>query len=233
MTHGPSECASASDANSKVGGAFRACVGTPSSPLSSVWKVYVRTDDIYIFSSALGSDIKTSIHASGTAHWSVSAEWFLRRGLQFRNQDRCIVRWDRRNPEPTEAAHVFRIILPASELRPHGAISAAKRITWLTEPPPTTAWEIELYLTPRRPNALSTAASPYRQLALLKTQSETWVAILAHLEELTPENTKTLVNARNGAKKLFPTLAQSRGELRAIGFLQSPTNPPGLIEFVL
>ena len=214
-------------------GVFRFCVGTALSPLSSVWKIYVRNDDIYIFSSELGSDLKASIHRSGSAHWSVSAEWFLRRGLQFRNQDRHVVRWDRRNPEPTKAAHIFRIILPASELRPHDAISEGKRITWLAKPPPGTAWEVEVYLTPPRPSAPSTAASPYQQLALLKTQAENWVAVLAHQEELTPEKTKTLIDARSGAERLVAPSTLGRRELRAIGFLQSHDNPPGLIEFVL
>jgi|GEM_PF-5638177 len=214
-------------------GIFRFCVGTALSPLSSVWKICIRNDDIYIFSSALGSDLKASIHGSGSSHWSVSAEWFLRRGAQFRNQDRYVVRWDRRNPEPTKAAYIFRIILPASELRPHCAVAVEKRITWLTEPRSGTAWEVEVYLTPPRPNVPSTATSPYRQLALLKTQSENWVAILVHQEELTPEKTKTLVDARDGAEKLVVAPTPRCRELRAIGFLRSPDNPPGLIEFMV
>jgi hypothetical protein len=222
------------DRATRVGrGVFRFCVGTASSPLSSVWKIYVHNDDIYIFSSDLCSDIKASIHRSGSAHWSVSAEWFLRRGLQFRNQDRHVVRWDRSNPESTKAAHIFRIILPASELRPRHSIPVEKRIAWLPEPPPGTACEVELYLTPPRPNAPSTGTSSYRQLALLKTQSSNWVAILAHQEKLTPEKTKTLIDARNGAERLVATSAPRRRGLRAIGFLQSPDNPPGLVEFVL
>jgi len=214
-------------------GVFRFCVGTASLPLSSVWKICVRKDNIYIFSSGLGSNLKASIHASGFAHWSVSAEWFLRRGVQFRNQDRHVVRWDRRNPEPTKAAHIFRIILPASELRQHGAVPVEKRITWLTEPPPSTAWEIEVYLTPPRPNAPRTATSPYRQLALLQTESANWVALLAHQEEVTREKSRTLIAARRRAKKLVAQSALGRREVHAIGFLQSPDNPPGLIELVL
>lgn len=214
-------------------GVFRFSVGTASSPLSSIWKLYVRNDDIYIFFSGLGSNLKVSIHGSGSAHWSVSAEWFLQRGLQFRNQDRHVVRWDRGNPEPTKAAHIFRIILPASELRPHEAIPEKKRVTWLPEPRPGTALEMEFYLTPPRPSTPSTATSPYQQLALLETQSGNWVAILAHEEEVTPEKTQTLIDARNGAERLVAPTALGHREVRVIGFLQSPDNPPGLIEFVL
>jgi len=214
-------------------GVFRFCVGTASLPISSVWKIYVRRDDIYIFSSGLGSDLKASIHATGSAHWSVSAEWFLRRGFQFRNKDRHIVRWDRRNPEPNKAAHIFRIILPASELRPHGALPPAKRITWLAEPRPGTAWEIEVYLTPPRPNAPSTAASPYRQLALLKMQSENWVVVLAHEEKVTREKNGTLIAARRNSRKLVAQSALRHREVQAVGFLRSADNPPGLIELVL
>ena len=228
------------DTRTSAGGAtcagravLRFCVGTASLPLSSVWKICIRNDDIYIFSSTLGSNLKASIHRSGSAHWSVSAEWFLQRGVKFRNQDRYVVRWDRSNPEPTKAAHIFRIILPASELRPRCAAPVEKRIIWLPEPRPGTACEVEMYLTPPQPNVPSTETSPYRQLALLETQSASWVAILAHQEELTPEKTKTLIDARNSAERLVPTSAQRRGELRAIGFLQSPDNPPGLIELVL
>lgn len=214
-------------------GGFRFSVGTASSPLSSVWKIYVRGDDIYIFSSRLGSDLKVSIHASGSAHWSVSAQWFLRRGLEFRNQDRHVVCWDRSNPEPTKAAHIFRIILPASELRPHVIPAKAERITWLAEPPTSTAWEIEIYLTPPQPNAPSTSTSPYRQLALLKTQSENWVAVLAHQEAVTPQKRRTLLAARRNSRRLIAQFSLKPGKFPAIGFLQSADNPPGLIELVL
>ena len=233
MADGLPACKSANSASSKARGAFRLCVGTPVSPLSTVWKIYVRGDDIYIFSSGLGSDIKTSIHASGSAHWSVSAEWFLRRGLEFRNQDRHVVCWDRCNPEPTKAAHIFRIILPATELRPHIAPAKAERITWLAEPPASTAWEIEIYLTPPRPNVPNTSASPYRQLALLKTQSGNWVAVLAHQEEVTPEKRRTLLAARRNSRRLVAQSSLKPGKFPAIGFLQSAANPPGLIELVL
>jgi len=214
-------------------GVFRFCVGTALLPLSSVWKICIRGDDIYVFSSALGSNLKASIHGSGSAHWSVSAEWFFQRGMEFRNQDRYVVRWTRSNPELTKATHIFRIILPESELRPHCAVSAEKRITWLPEPRPGTACEVEIYLTPPRSNVPSTETSQYRRLALLETQSARWVAILAHQEELTPEKTKTLIDARNRAEKVVPPAVLGSGKLRVIGFLQSPDNPPGLIELVL
>jgi hypothetical protein len=230
-------CESAEGKRGTVGrpgrGVFHLCVGESSSPLSAVWKIHVRGDDIYIFSSRLGSDLKVSIHASGSAHWSVNARWFLQRGLEFRNQDRHVVRWNRKNPEPTRAAHIFRIILPGSELRPHSSIPSTKTVSWLPQPPPNAAWEIEIYLTPPRQEAPSTAKSPYQQLALLKTESKKWLAILAHQEVVTPEKRRTLIAARRNSRGLIAQSSLRVGEFPAIGFLQSPDNPPGLIELVL
>lgn len=214
-------------------GEFRFCVGEARSPLSSVWKVVVHGSDIYILSSLPGSDLKASIHESGSCHWVVSAEWFLRRGLQFRNQDRHIVHWTRDSPGPARAAHVFRVLFPGSELKPGPARSPDKKIAWLAPPSQNAALEVEIYLTPASASAPSTASSPYQKLALIKTTSQNWVAVLAHVEPMTASKMRTLSDARDGARRLVtPRMVDRRG-LCVIGFVHSYNNPPGLVEFAL
>jgi len=226
-------------------GVFRFCVGGVSAPCSSIWKVYVRGDDIYIFSSSLGTDAKVSIHGSGFCHWVVSAEWFVRRGLEFRNRDRHIVKWMRNNPQPARAAHVFRLLFPESELRVRPALPHEKRVAWITPPPRGAALELEIYLAPPSADAPSTASSPYQLVRLMQARSQTWLVVLSHVEPMTSSKMRTLDDARAKAQRLaaqsveighgaFPSCrADGSRELSVIGFVQSPDNPPGLVEFMV
>jgi len=127
---------------------LRFCIGKPTGPHSTTWKIWVNRSDVYLSSRTLASHMKVSLHESGECQYSHTSESFAKMGR--RNQDRHIQKWKRRSIYPEiGVVHLFRIIIPSTELR---LISAeqkeAKDIVWYMAPPIGYGAYIELWLTP-------------------------------------------------------------------------------------
>lgn len=59
---------------------FRFCVGEVTGERSTVWKIWVNKNDIYILSRMMGSDAKISLHASGCCQFSRTLKWWVNHG---------------------------------------------------------------------------------------------------------------------------------------------------------
>lgn len=127
---------------------LRFCIGEPAGPHSTTWKIWANRGDVYLSSRMLASDIKVSLHQSGDCQYSRTSESFARTGKP--NQDRHIQKWKRRRIYPESGVvHLFRIIIPTTELRLTSAEQKeVKGIVWHMAPPIGYGAYIELWLTP-------------------------------------------------------------------------------------
>jgi len=168
-----------------------------------VWKIWSRDGDIYI-SNRSGSEF--ILQHSGECKWSTS-----------QNKPRVDggydeLAWRRPNPTGTSASHVFRIIIPESELRADNTSENIESVQWITAPDQGHATYIECYLTPPS-ETLQGASFPYEALNSFQLPDSSWFVALVHQEPMTPQNHNAL-NENRG--KIV-------GTLRSKGIVESST----------
>lgn len=124
------------------------CIGEPAGIHSTIWKIWTNRNDVYLSSRVLASDMKVSLHESGICQFSHTSESFAHTGK--RNRDRHIQKWQRRAVYPKSGAvHLFRVIIPSTELRLASAEQKeTKDVIWYPAAPIGDGAYVELWLTP-------------------------------------------------------------------------------------
>ena len=124
---------------------IRFCVGSLEGPCSSAWKIWVNKSDVYIQPKLMAKSCKVSLHESGVFQWSALSEW-MGTNPNFNDGNRHIARWSLIEPLGRTACHVFRIIIPSSELGEIKHLKSSK-ITWLEPPSSSQSIFIDCFLT--------------------------------------------------------------------------------------
>ena len=141
---------------------LRFAVGSKEGRRSSIWKIWAQKDDVYILSRMMGCDAKVSLHASGLCQFSRTSDWVKKK--QARNAERHMVRWQIDKPAASSAMHIFRIIIPESELRVIDLDEPLKKVKWLDTPTQGGAAFVECYLTPPAED-LNSSKFPHEHLS--------------------------------------------------------------------
>jgi hypothetical protein len=182
----------------------------------------------YIQSRMMGSSTKVSLHDQGESQWSMTSEWYVANMPNSPNRGRHIVRWQAPEPGPGAAAHLFRVVIPESELRPMQASEDLKRVSFLPPPAPDHALNVECYITP--PVKDPTFHCPYQHLASLPlTRSQQFVALLHELP-VQERDKRQLAMLRAAAASTAG--GHIRPEFRGVGFFQDSVGVRGVVEFV-
>jgi hypothetical protein len=208
---------------------IRVAVGETSGKRSTVWKIWTQKSDVYIQSRMMGSDSKVSLHASGQCQWSDTSEWVSRQS-EAKNSDRHIVKWNLPEILPGQTTHVFRIVIPHSELRQINIDEKLNKIVWLPEPNQGYATQIECYITPQLDGPPDTSNSPYQYLATLALSDRRWFVLFVQESLITEqflEGTRTQIIS-NAKKKGITFLPQNRLSV----FIEYPDGCKGLMEMV-
>ena len=213
----------------------RFAVGTRNGPQSSIWKVWVHGDEAYIASRAFGKYQKVSLHSSGQGQWSLTDDW-VKETPSRRNAERHIVRWTMPLPVEGQAALVFKVQIPCSELRTLPTLVDKKKVFWISAVPLEATVRCLFYLT----GAFTVDPAPQdtetrRKLFSLKLRSGRWMVVLFDVTSL---STSDLIAARKAVIQQFLPRASPLDlkDMRAALFSQSnePTNDcNGLIELCL
>ena len=85
---------------------FGFCVGTSNSNRSTVWKIVVDKNDVYIMSKAYGGSAKVSLHQSGVCQIAMTSEKIAEFGIA--QEKRPGDRWYY-TPEDNTANNIFTI----------------------------------------------------------------------------------------------------------------------------
>ncbi|MDF2926591.1 MAG: hypothetical protein K0R57_5505 [Paenibacillaceae bacterium] len=213
---------------------LRFSIGEPKSIRSSVWKVWVNKSDIYILTRMLGSDSKVSLHESGQCQWSRNFDSVAKfTNAPIRNRDRHIVKWNLPIVNEGEAKHIFRIIIPRSELREINIEENLKKVRWLPLPRTGHAVQIECYITQPLLSAPDTASSPYNHIASLPLADGRWFVLFIQEIVVTEDKKRMIESAKIDALNiLLGNDLTIKGELNAVGFTDIG-ECKGLIELIL
>lgn len=177
---------------------FRFCVGEATGERSTVWKIWVNKNDIYILSRMMGSDVKISLHASGQCQFSWTLKWWENHSEDgVPKNNRHFRRWELSEIPNGQAAHVFRIIIPRSELREVNVEENLKKVHWLPMPVRNHAKQIECYLTQPLKQEPNTLNSPYQHLVSMPLVDRRWFVVFIQEVEMTKDQLLKLENARN------------------------------------
>jgi len=175
------------------------------------------------------SQAKVSFHETGLAQWSRTDEWVKRTGA--RNSERHVVRWQMSPPSSNRASHVFRIIIPATELQIAGPPRSGSTITWIDPPPPGSASQIECYIALARPDRVDPSSLPLPHLTTLPLHGKGSFVVLHEKVVVSEDNLATLRLARAQlnaiAKETGVTLHPGQ---RIVAFLVSEDGARGMIE---
>jgi hypothetical protein len=206
---------------------YQFCVGGPEARRSTVWHIWSRNGDVYIRSRMMGSQF--ILRESGTCQWSLTEDRARQTGAH--DADRNFV-WQRPEPASTASAHVFRIIIPESELREVSITEDTKQVKWLNAPPPGHAVLVECYLTPPL-DSLDGVTFPYALLTSSQLPDSKWFVTLVHQEVMTEQNHHVLRDAREKiVKRVMDAGIELTPQSRAVAFIKGDGGVSGVIEMV-
>jgi hypothetical protein len=213
---------------------FRFCVGSKQGRRSTVWKIYSNKNDIYLSSRMMGSDMKVSLHDSGENQWSLTSDWVLRNvHKDIRNRERHIVKWNRDEFEKGKAQHLFRIIIPESELRQILSRENLSKVHWIDSPPTGFAKIIECYLTPPVTATLNESQFPFPKLYSFQIPKRNCFVILMRDERVSAADNQELMNLKINTLALAEREGiELRPAFRGVGFVHDSSGAKGFVEFV-
>ena len=208
---------------------LRVAVGDPVGKRSTVWKFLVRGNDIYIFTRMFGAKAKVSLHASGQSQWSATSAWVQKNPART-NADRHFHKWSTPWAEGREAAHVFQIRIPATELRKLAGDKKLNDVLWLSAPRGDQTTSLECYLTPISDgDPVIVSDPPYPCIASFPLADGRWFAVLNNTADLNGRDFDQLRHAiYTEAKKRQVRPAR---EQRAVVFAVSEKGVRGFIEW--
>ncbi len=181
---------------------LRFCIGEYTGSHSTTWKIWVNRNDVYLSSRMLASDIKVSLHESGDCQYSHTSESFATTGK--RNQERHIQKWKRRNIYPeSSVVHLFRIIIPSTELRLASTEKKeTKGVVWYKAPPLGYGAYIELWLTPVMSFPPEQDQFINDLLGVLSLKNGQHVGVTVRCLKIKSKNTKDIAHLRDKAEYL-------------------------------
>jgi hypothetical protein len=210
---------------------FRFGVGNLLSRRSTIWKVWTSGDEAYLQTRMMGSSTKVSLHGDGACQWSFDSVWYGANRAGQRNADRHITRWTRPPIEKDQAAHVFRIIIPETELREAQTSESIKNVTWIPAPSSGNALIVECYMTP--PVTNEELKFPFPHLASLELAEAKKFVLLRHEEIISEVDKGILTTLREQSKKFaLASSIQLKPEYRGVGFVAGEHGERGMIEYV-
>jgi len=206
---------------------LRVVVGQKLGRRSTVWKFFVHRNDAYIMTRMFGRDAKVSIHETRASQWSATSDWVLDKPTR-RNADRHIAKWISPAPVLNTAAHVFRVLIPESELRTKAETEYRKAVCWVPPPPSGATFAFECFVTP--PTAVTPIhnQTPYRHIRSMPLADGRWFVVLLTQVTIAAEG---LEQARREVLDKVRAAGLEPGEkYRAVLFFQGDGTTPGLVE---
>jgi len=206
---------------------LRVAVGQKLGRRSTVWKFFVHKNDAYIMTRMFGRDAKVSIHETRASQWSATSDWVLDKPSR-KNTDRHIAKWISPVPVLNTAAHVFRVLIPESELRTVAETENRKPICWVPPPPAGATFAFECFITPPTTVAPIPNQAPYLHIKSLPLIDGRWFVVLLTQVTIAAEG---LEQARREVLDTALAAGLEPGtKHRAALFFQGNGTTPGLVE---
>jgi hypothetical protein len=209
----------------------RFAVGSRLGQRSTIWKAWVQGEEAYLATRMFGKYQKVSFHATGQCQWSCTDEWVMQQEGR-RNSDRHIVRWRMPEPQSDQAALVFKVDIPMSELRSSPPPADKKKVFWVAGAPSEVTVRFVFFIAPTSEHDPAPPDTEARQhLFSLRFRSGRWMVVFVEVSSLSPTD---LSAARRAIIDQF--LPNSQGhvlaELRSVLFTQPNGQEPGCNGFI-
>ena len=170
----------------------RFAAGQKNGAKSSIWKVKVHKNEIYLVTSLFGEDFKLSIHSPNEAQWSYTSD-YVKRNFGMKNKDRHLLKWNYTRPQDNLAVNIFRIQIPHTELRVNNHQFTNKKVKWVSGITLGT-YQFDLCITkPFDTNpTIDRTDLPHDVLDCLQLADKRWLVIFYHAIGLTPTDIANL-----------------------------------------
>jgi hypothetical protein len=206
----------------------RIAVGDPNGRRSTVWKFVTHADEAYILTRMFGREAKVSLHSSGQCQWSATGDWVIAEPGR-RNADRHFKKWEAPRPTSGSGLHMFRVRIPASELRVVGSQEDLAEVVWLAEPEVGETTVIDCFITP----VIEAQPQPgpkdgRKHLFSLPLNSGRWFVVFEEKEIITTESLEAVRLA--GWENARQAGIEAQPNMRAAAFVEWDSNLRGLIE---
>lgn len=209
----------------------RFAVGSRQGPLSTIWKAWVQGEEAYLATRMFGKYQKVSFHSTGECQWSCTDEW-VRQQEGRRNADRHIVRWEMDNPQSGQAALIFKVDIPMSEVRSLPPPTDKKKVFWVAGVPREATVRFVFFIAPPSEHDPAPPNSDAgRHLFSLRFRSGRWMVVFVEVSSLSPTD---LSAARRAIiDQHLPSLqGHVLADLRSVLFTQPSGQEPGCNGFI-
>lgn len=209
---------------------FSFAVGSPHGIRSSIWTVIAGGGEVYLLYEQFGHKAKVSLHESGRGHWKGPCDSNFGSATSIRPE--IITKWQSNSPDPLNAAHVFRVMIPVSQLRELGKPKSARKTWWLENPPQESTVIYDFFKTPPMPNPSTRTDLPGLHLHSLPLEGGAWITVLVAAGTFNEYFVHELrAQALAKVAEHAPATCAEKG--RGTGFMQGPNGFRGMIEFSL
>jgi hypothetical protein len=176
------------------------------SPLSGVWRVCIRKNDVYMLPPHPSNEHKISFHASGICHSALTAE--AAKKFRMDNKQRRSNEWTIK-PAKNEAKTMFCVFFPHEHLRTDGTSSnsaANSNIIYLPVPKQGCLTIVEIAKVGKPPIPFNVSApSNTKVFHVVYLLDGDVLLFLVHQERMSVELKKSIGLAVNAAKSMQPT----------------------------
>ncbi len=191
---------------------IRFALGTPDGPRSTVWRVWVSGDEVYIAARGIGDEMKVSLHSSGTWRYAFTEKHLAReKPLIDAERDRAVDRWRRPHEFAPGWTRAFSILIPTSELVASSVVvEKPNDIIWL-DPLPE-GWAARFTVLLSAPGATGTEGRGFATAAgrendtevvtVLPLRNSERVWVVAHAEEVDAGVARMIEDVRRRATAL-------------------------------
>jgi hypothetical protein len=174
---------------------IRFAAGAENGLRSTVWKLYTRSDDIYLQSRMMGADTKISFHKSGCCQFSFTDAW-VKKNINDRihkNKDRHLRRWEREIPTKGKPSLTFRLVIPETEICYISNETKLQKVKWLTMPQKDELLLVDFYFTPSGQSCIE--SFPYKPIVFWELSDSSWFVGMSHIEKMTLEEVDILTKS--------------------------------------
>jgi hypothetical protein len=167
-------------------------------PLSGIWRIWRRKDDLYVAPRSVAGNFKISLHASGRFRFGFTSDETARK-FRKEGDDRAVFKWERPQVN-SKIAILLQIIFPAScLLAPKGEPKLHKDLVRLVIPKSGNATVVSLIETMLEPDVTEIESSNFQLRTLARWEMPTgrqmWV--VEHEETSSLEFLTELENFRD------------------------------------
>ncbi len=179
----------------------------------------------------MGGSTKVSFHASSEAQFSMTSEWFGANKRGRPNRERHIEKWKWQKPTGDQANHIFRILVPDTELRSIERPEDLEGVTWIPSPGEGKMVQVDCFVSPRTADTAPAGIQGF--LCALELDDTASIVVFFNFTAVAPEMSIHIDEARAKMVQLSHSLGlEVKETFRSVAGFADEQGVHGMVEFV-